>query len=304
MRLIVDTDCGVDDALALLVLLASPEVEIGAICAVHGTGSVEQVTRNVRAVLEVAGRGDVAVYQGAGRPLLREAIYSPHVHGANGLGDAELAPPRSGGDVGATIDLYADKEAAAQPFTLLTLGPLTNVAIALAARPSLASRIERVVAMGGALWIPGTFTATAESNIGKDPEAAAMVLGAGVPLTLVPMDLVAQVRLSTADLAALGVKSARGAFAASITRTYAEFHRAQRGVDGIVPADAVAAAYLLRPELFGTEELYVEIDWMGNLTSGKVLAHPTRPIGRGLRATVVTTVDSSSARELLLARLG
>src|SRR5581483_5994575 len=178
-----------------------------------------------------------------------------------------------------------------------------NVALALAARPELADRVERIVAMGGALWIPGTFTATAESNVGKDPEAAAVVLGAGVPLTLVPMDLVQQVVLSTDDLAGLGERGPRGAFAAAITRGYAAFHRSQRGVDGIVPADAVAAAYLLRPELFETQELYLEVDWMGGLTAGKVLAHPSRPVGRGHRAAVVARADGAGVRRLLLERL-
>jgi inosine-uridine nucleoside N-ribohydrolase len=299
LRLVVDTDCGVDDALALLALLGSPEVELRAVATVHGTGPVEQVTSNVLAVLDVAQRADVPVHQGAARPLLREPVYSPHVHGANGLGDVEVPTPSTAAR-GEAIDLYLGLGG---PVTLLTLGPLTNVALALAARPALAARIERIVAMGGALWIPGTFTPTAESNVGKDPEAAAMVLGAGVPLTLVPMDLVQQVVLSTDDLAALGQRGPRGAFAAAITGTYAAFHREQRGVDGIVPADAVAAAYLLRPDLFGTEELYLEVDWTGGLTAGKVLAHPSRPVGRGHRATVVNRADRAGVRRLLLERL-
>jgi purine nucleosidase len=282
-----------------------------AVSTVFGTGPVEQVTRNVLAVLEVAARPDVPVYAGAARPLLREPVYSPHLHGQNGLGDAEIPEP-SGVATSEAADFYAelargtdDAELARGDarITLFTLGPLTNVALALAARPRLADRLERIVAMGGALWIPGTFTATAASNIGKDPEAAAMVLGAGVPLTLVPMDLVAQVQLSGADLVALRTSGARGAFAHAITGAYAAFHRAQRGIDGIVPADAVAAAYLLRPDLFQSEELYLEVDWTGSLTAGKVLAHPTRPVGRGLRATVVSRADAPAVRDLLLGRL-
>ena len=299
LPLVVDTDCGVDDALALLVLLGSPDVDVRAITAVHGTGPVEQVARNVQVVLELAGRPDIPVYQGAPRPLLRETSYSPHVHGQNGLGDVEITRP-AGAPKGLAIDLYRALE---ERVTLFTLGPLTNVALALAAVPRLATRIDRIVAMGGALFIPGTFNAVAESNIGKDPEAAAAVLGAGVPLTLVPMDLVRQVVLTSADLASLADKGPHGAFASQITGTYLAFHKAQRGIDGIVPADAVTATYLLRPDLFRTEELYLEVDCGWTFNAGKTIAHATRPIGRGNKATVVTEVDVPAARALLLERL-
>lgn len=299
LPLVVDTDCGVDDALALLVLLGSPDVGVHAISAVHGTGPVEQVARNVLAVLELAGKPAIPVYQGAPRPLMREPSYSPHVHGQNGLGDVEIAPPARG-PAGLAIDLY---RALDERVTLFALGPLTNVALALAAQPELAAKIDRIVAMGGALFIPGTFSAVAESNIGKDPEAAAIVLGTGVPLTLVPMDLVRQVVLSSADLASLADRGPRGAFAAHVTGTYLAFHKAQRGLDGIIPADAVTATYLVRPDLFTTEELYLEVDCGWTLEAGRTIAHPTHPIGRGLRATVVTEVDVPAAHAFLLERL-
>ncbi len=304
VALVVDTDCGVDDALALLMLRASPEVDLVAVTAVIGTGPVQQVARNVLVTLELDGRTDIPVYVGAERPLLREPRYSPDVHGDNGLGSVALPPVKGAPQAMSAVDFYVNELVRrTEPVTILMLGPLTNLALALAVRPTLRHAIAGVVAMGGAAWVPGNRTPAAESNILRDPEAAAMVLGAGVPVTLVGLDVTTRVSLSSTDLEQLREGSRRERFAGEITRLYAAFYQRSLGLDGILLHDPTAVAYLLRPELFRVAELYLEVDCCGPLTLGKTIADLARPVGRGHRTGVALEVDAEAVGKLVLERL-
>ena len=303
-RVIVDTDCGVDDAFALFFLLASPEVDIVGIATTHGTTTVENVTRNVRAVLAMGGRPDIPVFSGAPRPIRRPQVSSPGTHGVNGLSDADLPPAEPSPAFPGAIDLYGQLlQADSAPTTVLTLGPKTNLALALAARPALAATIDQVVSMGGAMFVPGNKSPTAESNILKDPEAAAMVLAADMNWTLIPLDIITRLPLAASTLASLDTGSPRGRFLTAITQTYLTFHRESAGVDGINLTDPSAAAYLIRPDLFHTSDLYLEIDTTDGFTAGMTVAHATRPLGRGHRARVALTAEWDAVHDLIVGRL-
>jgi len=310
--IVVDTDCGVDDALALLFLLSSPEVQVVAVTAVYGTGPVEQVARNVLIVLELAGNPEIPVYVGAARPLLREVQYSPHVHGENGLGDVPLPPISGRPEPESASDFYLRILPSKYPSAaVLTLGPLTNLALAFASQPSLVSHVERLVSMGGAFWVPGNKTPMAESNIYKDPEAAGMVLGAGVPQTFVALDVTTHVVITSSELAALPALAARrgnksvqrAQFIAAITLKYVAYYREFMGLDGMLTHDPTAAALLIHPELFTVNDWYVEVDTAGPLTTGKTTAHSGRPVERGLRARVATGVNAAAVHDLIVDRL-
>lgn len=302
--LVVDTDCGIDDAVALLTLLASPEVDLRAITAVFGTGPVDQVVQNVLGVLGLDGRSDIPVYRGVGKPLLREVRYSPHVHGENGLGNVERPAALAEAQSKSAIDFYThDVADGPGKVTVLTLGALTNLALALASCPALAEKIERIFIMGGAFWVPGNFAPTAESNIVKDPEAAAIVLGSGVPTTWVGLDVTTQVVLKDERHERLATGNRRARFVDEITRFYAKYYRASLGLDGVSLPDPTTAVCLLRPDLFTVAEQYVEVDTSGPLSQGKTFAHPSRPLGRGLKADVAVDVDAQEVIEFLLDRL-
>ena len=189
MRVLIDTDPGIDDAIAILLALASPELDVAGITVVHGNVPVEACTLNALKVLDLAGRRDVPVVTGAAAPLVRQARHAEAVHGPDGLGG--LFPPPDdahpfAADAAAFIARSLDE--GEEPTTLIALGPLTNVATAILATPGLTERLGRIVAMGGAIRREGNVTPAAEFNIYADPEAAAIVLRSGVPVTLVPLD--------------------------------------------------------------------------------------------------------------------
>lgn len=304
LPLVIDTDAGVDDALAILMLLASPEVDILAVTAVFGTGPVEQVARNVLATLTVASRTDIPVYAGAATGLLRAPRFSPYAHGSNGLGDVTLPEIQQAVAKISAIDYYIDELVQrTEPVTVLTLGPLTNLALALATRPSLRDVISGIVAMGGAFWVTGTHTPAADGNMLRDPEAAAMVIASGVPLTLIPRDVTTKVQLTSAELSGLARAGPVARFASQIIAFYSGFYQRNFGFDGIQVNDPTAAAYLLRPDLFTAPELYVDIERGASIADGKTFGDPERPIGRGHRAHVALDVDAPAVQNLVLSRL-
>src|SRR5215469_16178453 len=181
-RIILDTDPGIDDALALFLALASPEVQLEAITTVSGNVDVHKTTRNALALLELAGRTDIPVARGCAEPLVRQVVSAAHVHGDNGLGGVVLPEPHTRPVSQHAIEVIIEKILAAPgEITLVPIGPLTNIALALRTEPRLAEQVREVVIMGGALLVPGNVTAAAEFNIYADPHAAHMVLHAGWP---------------------------------------------------------------------------------------------------------------------------
>src|SRR5262245_13756630 len=197
-RVLIDTDPGLDDAAALFLALASPEISAPALTHVHWNGTVADCTRNALSILEAAGRRDIPVYPGAGKPLLAAPNYAPHVHGHDALGDVGLPPPTGSPHTRHAVAAIIDR-IMAHPgaYTLIALGPLTNVALALSLEPRIAGAITELIVMGGAVLTHGNVTEVATANFYNDPEAAAIIYQSGAPVVQVGMDVCQQVIIST-----------------------------------------------------------------------------------------------------------
>ncbi len=273
--IILDCDPGHDDALAITLALARPELELLGITTVGGNSPLANTTRNALRVLALLDRNDVPVAAGAERALLREPWIPVEFHGASGLDGADLpepvALPRPEGALALAEALVAG---AGRPVTLVATAPLTNVALLLRARPRIREGIERICLMGGSLG-EGNTTAAAEFNIWQDPEAAAIVLGSGIPISMITLDVTHQALFLEPDvtrLEALGTRIAR--VWVDLLRFFAVYHRRRYGWDGSPIHDAVAVAHLADPGLVTTRPLRVDVETAGELTRGRTVADP------------------------------
>jgi inosine-uridine nucleoside N-ribohydrolase len=295
--ILLDCDPGHDDAIALLLALASPEVELRGVTTVAGNQTVEKTTANAIRILELVGREDVPVARGAGRPLVREPFVAAYVHGESGLDGPDL-PPAQGEPVAQhAVDFLADHVGGT---TLVATGPLTNVALLLALRPE--ARPRRIVLMGGAI-AEGNVTPAAEFNIWADPEAAARVFASGIDVTMVGLDVTHQALVARRHAEQLRAGGRVGEVVADLLAFYDRFHREVYGFDGSPIHDAVALAYAFRPELLETRELNVEIDCESELCRGRTVVDVWRRSGREPNAHVAIGIDADGFVELLLERL-
>lgn len=294
-RLILDCDPGHDDALAITLALARPELDVLGITTVGGNSPVANTTRNALRVLALLGRPDVPVAAGAARPLVREPWVPVEFHGESGLDGADLPEPVSAArPEGALVMASTLLEQAGSPVTLVATGPLTNIALLVRARPDLHSRIERVCLMGGSLS-EGNTTASAEYNIWQDPEAAAVVFGAGIPVSMMGLDVTHRALLLGPDVTRLeAVGTPAAAVFADLLRFFAVYHRRRYGWDGSPIHDAVAVAHLAVPGLVTTRLLRVDIETAGALTRGRTVADPERL--QRLPANVEAGVDIDRER--------
>ena len=296
-RILIDCDPGHDDAIALLLALASPEVELAGVTTVAGNQTVEKTTANALRVLELAGRRDVPVAAGAPRPLVRDPFVAAYVHGETGLDGPDLPPPQGAPVAGHAVDFLAERVTGA---TLVATGPLTNVALLLAARPE--ARPERLVLMGGAI-AEGNVTPAAEFNIWADPEAAARVFANGLDVTMVGLDVTHRALLTAAHAERLRGVGRVGRTVAELLDFYGVFHRNVYGFDGSPVHDAVAVADTIRPELLRVERLNVEIDCESSLCRGRTVVDLWRRTDRAPNANVAVEIDSEAFLGLLLERL-
>jgi pyrimidine-specific ribonucleoside hydrolase len=300
-RILLDCDPGHDDALAITLALARPELEVLGITTVAGNSPVEKTTRNALRVLTLLGRPDVPVAAGAARPLVRDPWVPVEFHGESGLDGAELpeaaseARPEGARTMAATI-----LETAPGPVTMVATGPLTNVALLLQARPDLHARIERICLMGGSLGV-GNTTASAEYNIWQDPEAARVVFEAGVPVSMMGLDVTHRALFLDPDVArleAVGTHVAR--VFADLLRFFAGYHRRRYGWDGSPIHDAVAVAHLAVPGIVATTPLRVDIETAGVLTRGRTVADPEGLQGLPANAEVGLDIDRERFVSLLI----
>jgi pyrimidine-specific ribonucleoside hydrolase len=313
--LIIDTDPGIDDAYAIALACASPEVDLLGVTTVFGNVGLAMTTRNALRMLALYGRDDVPVAAGADRPL---AFPHPHrardVHGEDGLsGLSGTLPERATGLAGVdAVTLMASLlDRASEPVTIVPIGPLTNIALLLAVHPSLTAKIARVVIMGGAV-AGGNVTATAEFNIWSDPEAARRVLvEEEVPTVLVPMDLTHRCAVDTAWLDHLAASGSRGQKLVDLTAVYREHYRRRLGRDGTVLHDAVAMAEAIRPGLLRTTPLTLDVECGQGPTRGMVVADRRSTAAReafghpaGRPVDVALDADLDAVRAFLLDRLG
>src|SRR5215213_5528647 len=273
-KILFDTDPGIDDACAILLALASPELSIEGLSIVHGNCSLEQGTTNALSVLELANAGDIPVAQGCELPLVQPSLLAPETHGDTGLGYANLPAPYAKPTGQHGIDFLIEKILAAPgEIILVAIGPLTNVALAIRQEPRLVEALKQIIIMGGALRSEGNTTALAEFNTFVDPHAAQIVYHAGIPTTLVPLDVTYQCILTRDDVKRLQkIDSPITTFVAESTRFYMEFHDEYQKIEGCVINDPLALALTFMPELCTYQELPVEVDLSGGISTGKTIA--------------------------------
>lgn len=304
--IIIDADPGNDDAVALLLALASPELATLGITTVAGNVPLALTSRNARALIELAGRRDVAVFAGADKPLVRAPVSAEHVHGQSGLGGVVLPEPSpalaSESAVDFIIRTLRDKPAGS--VTLCALGPLTNLALALMQAPKIAARPREIVLMGGACFAGGNVTPCAEFNIYADPHAAQVVFRSGVPIVMLPLDVTHQVVSTPARIAAIERLGNRAGRTVAQLLSFAAQHGPENyDGDGAPLHDPCVVAYLLRPELFGGRLINVEIETGSALTMGMTVADWRGVSGRAANATFMRTVDAPGFYALLGERL-
>ena len=305
-RVIFDTDPGVDDAMALLFLLRSPELELEAVTTVYGNVDVEQTTRNALIVLDVAGRADVPVARGADRPLLRDRRRTGAVvHGDNGLGGIELPTPSRGPGDRRAAELIVERVMASPgQIGLVAVGPLTNVALAARLEPLLARNVRELVVMGGAATVPGNTTPLAEANIANDPEAAWIVFHAGFPLAMVGLDVTHEVVMSPEYVEELGRSGTRdGEFIRAITQHYGSHYAARTGRPGFPVHDSSAVLYAIDPGHFRTERWFVDVETRSERGFGQTMADRRGQWEREPNADVCVDVDADRFLALYKERL-
>ena len=305
-KIIIDTDPGQDDAVAILLALASPELEVLGITVVAGNVPLVWTEKNARKVCELAGKPQTRVYAGASRPMLRPLVTAEHVHGSTGLNGPVLPEPTMPLQAQHAVD-YLIEEIRRQPagsVTLCTLGALTNVALALQRAPDIAPRIQQIVLMGGGFSEGGNITPAAEFNIYVDPHAAQLVFASGIPLVVMPLDVTHQVlttrkRLDAMD--ALGTPVARATV--EMLEFFERFDEEKYGSDGGPLHDPCVIAYLLQPDLFQGRHCNVEIETSSELTMGMTVVDWWGVTTRPKNAIVMRTVDADGFFSLLTARL-
>lgn len=306
-KIIIDTDPGQDDAVAILLALASrDEIEVQAIVAVAGNVPLALTEKNARKVCELAGRGDVPVYAGCSRPMARALVTAEHVHGKTGLDGPVLPEPTMPLQAQHGVDYLVDalRAAPSGTITLCVLGPLTNIAMALVKAPDIAPRIKELVLMGGAYFEVGNITPAAEFNIYVDPQAADTVLRAGIPTVIQSLDVTHQVLSTPARIDKIRKLGNRCGKAVAEMLSFSErFDLKKYGSDGAPLHDPTVIAYLLRPELFQGRHINVEIETVGSLTLGMSVADWWRVSGRPANATFMRHVHSEGFYELLTERL-
>ena len=302
--ILIDCDPGHDDAMALLLALASPELELLGVTTVHGNQTLDKTTANALRVLELAGRGEVEVAAGADRPLIREAKVAASVHGESGLDGPDLPAPVGAPLAQHAVDFLAERlDAADRPVTLIPTGPLTNIAVLLAMHPGVEDRIERIVLMGGAI-AEGNVTPAAEFNIWVDPEAAARVFASGIDVTMVGLDVTHRALMTPAHADALRATGRVGAVVAELWAFYHQFHVRVYDFPGTPIHDALAVAHVIRGDLLRTEHRHVAIETESELCRGRTVVDLWKVTGRDANAHVAVDVDGPAFLDLLVERIG
>ena len=300
--IIIDTDPGQDDALAILLALASPELDVLAITSVAGNVPQPLVTDNARALLELAGRTDVPVYRGCERPLLRDLVTAEYVHGVTGVDGATLPRPEVAAEPGHAVDLLIEACLDAdEPITLCPIGPLTNIGMAIAKEPAMLRGVREIAWMGGAFEEPGNTTDLAEFNAYVDPHAAHIVFSAGVPLTIFPLDVTHKALMTPNYVDALDAKgTAVAAAAAGMIRFYEQYDMEKYRIEGAPLHDPCVIAYLVQPDLFTGVTGGVRVDHRNEGTIGNTSFDDDSPDV----ATVMTGVDAPGFFDLVVERVG
>ncbi len=306
-KIIIDTDPGQDDAVAILLALASPELQVLGITAVAGNVPLRLTERNARIICELAGRPDMKVFAGCDGPLRRKLVTAEHVHGKTGLDGPQLADPVMPLQEQHAVDFIIEtlrREPAGQ-VTLCPLGPLTNIATAFQKAPDIVDRVQQIVLMGGAYFEVGNITPAAEFNIYVDPEAAEIVFKSGVPLVVLPLDVTHKAltnRKRVEAFRAMGTEPGR--MVAEWTDFFERFDMQKYGSEGAPLHDPCVIAYLLRPDLFTGRHINVAIETQSDLTLGMTVADWWGVTNRAANALFIGGIDAEGFYALLTERIG
>ena len=305
-EIIIDTDPGQDDAVAILLALASEEVEVLGVTAVAGNVPLALTERNARIVCELAGRPDIPVFAGCDRPIARPLVTAEHVHGKTGLDGPALPDPVMALQAAHGVDFIIDTLRTRAPgtVTLCPLGPLTNIATAFTRAPDIVPRVQEVVLMGGAYFEVGNITPAAEFNIYVDPEAAQIVFRSGAPITVMPLDVTHKALTTHARVEAFRAMGTEvGRMVAEWTDFFERFDKEKYGSQGAPLHDPCVIAWLIRPDLFTGRHINVEIEVTSELTRGMTVADWWRVSGRAPNAMFMGDIDAEGFFALLTERL-
>lgn len=305
-QIIIDTDPGQDDAVAILLALASPELDVLAITTVAGNVPLSLTSVNARKVCELAGRPDIPVFAGCDRPLKRPLITAENVHGKTGLDGIELPEPKMSLRPEHSVDFLIEtfRRAPEKSITICSLGPMTNTAQALLKAPDIATRIERIVLMGGGFFEGGNITPSAEFNMFVDPDAAKVVFAAGIPLTVIPLDVTHQALTSKAWVDGLRKMNNKvGPAVAAWTDFFERYDMEKYGSEGAPLHDPCVIGYMINPALFTGRWINVEIETDSPLTVGATVADWWNVTGRKANAEFLRSIDRDAFFQLLSERL-
>lgn len=306
-KIIIDTDPGQDDAVAILLALASPEdIEILGITAVAGNVPLPLTQKNARIVCELAGKSDVRIFAGCDRPLGRDLVTAEHVHGKTGLDGPDLPDPVMPLQDQHSVDFIIDTLRAepAGTVTLCPLGPLTNIAMAFEKAPDIMERVQEIVLMGGAYFEVGNITPTAEFNIYVDPQAAHIVFKSGVSIVVMPLDVTHKALVTKPRNDAFrAIGTEVGVAVAQMTDFFERFDKEKYGSAGAPLHDPCVTAYLIRPDLFSGRHINVEIETHSELTLGMTVADWWGVTDRAPNAMFIGDVDADGFFQLLTERL-
>ncbi|WP_299965625.1 nucleoside hydrolase [uncultured Roseobacter sp.] len=306
-KIIIDTDPGQDDAVAILLALASPEeIDVLGITCVAGNVPLELTSKNALKICELAGKSDVKVYAGCDRPLGRALVTAEHVHGKTGLDGPDLPDPTMQLQEQHAVEYIIDTLSRAEDnsVTLCPLGPLTNIATVLQRAPELATKVTQIVLMGGAYFEVGNITPTAEFNIYVDPEAADIVFKSGINLVVMPLDVTHKALVTAARNEAFrALGNPAGIAVAQMTEFFERFDREKYGSDGAPLHDPCVTAYLVRPDLFTGRHINVEIETRSELTMGMTVADWWGVTNRTPNALFIGDLNADGFFTLLTDRL-
>lgn len=304
IAIIIDTDPGQDDAVALLLALASEELDVLGITTVAGNVPLELTTKNALMITELADRSDVPVFAGCDRPMVRPLITAEYVHGKTGIDGSNLRDPKVRAASGHAVDFVVDTVMSRDHTTICALGPLTNIATALDREPAIAERIDRLVLMGGGFFEGGNVTPAAEFNIYVDPQAAARVFTSGIPLVMLPLDVTHKALTSDDRIEAFKqLGSNTGRAIAGMLEFFERYDMQRYGIGGAPLHDPCVIAYLLDPELFDGRDCHVEVETTSELTMGMTVVDWWGLKNRTPNCLVIHHIDADRFYSLLTDRI-
>jgi inosine-uridine nucleoside N-ribohydrolase len=308
-RIIIDTDPGIDDAAAILMGLGSPELRVEALTTIFGNASVTQSTLNALRLLEAAGRSDIPVYQGVGKRYnFTEPTYAAQVHGGDGFGDVAWPPPTTPPQRRqAVLEIIRRVLSYPGEITVVALGRLTNLALAISVEPQVATGIQSLIVMGGAITVPGNITPVATANLWGDPEAADVVYRSGAKIVQIGLDICDQVEISAAQQQRVWrAKTQATQLLQALTPCLQSSYRRRdllRHADSVRYNDVPAMAYAIDPSLFTCRDVHIRIETQGELTRGQTVADLRGESGASPNVSVAFSVDAARLTQLWVERV-